>query len=106
MGQPADRSTFPKSEREQAGVGYVDMLKELGAFGAFVGFGLVIAQLGQGPRGLPRRFGDVATVVVFALVTKSFSRILLAVLIVIMMPLAVTEIGTDMAGSAHLWKNR
>src|ERR1700760_3974105 len=25
---------FPKSEREQAGIGYVDMLKELGAFGA------------------------------------------------------------------------
>src|SRR5215467_12946618 len=25
--------TFPKSEREQAGVGYVEMLKELGAFG-------------------------------------------------------------------------
>jgi MFS family permease len=39
--------TFPKSEREQAGVGYVEMLKELGAFGALVGFGLVFAQLGQ-----------------------------------------------------------
>ena len=38
---------FPKSEREQAGVGYVAMLKELGAFGALVGFGLVFAQLGQ-----------------------------------------------------------
>jgi hypothetical protein len=38
---------FPKSEREQAGVSYLAMLKELGAFGAFVGFGLVFAQLGQ-----------------------------------------------------------
>jgi len=38
---------FPRSEREQAGVGYVAMLKELGVFGAFVGFGLVFAQLGQ-----------------------------------------------------------
>src|SRR6185437_9108362 len=38
---------FPKSEREQAGVGYLDMLKELGAFGALVGFGLVFAQIGQ-----------------------------------------------------------
>src|SRR5258706_10799977 len=38
---------FPKSEREQAGVGYVDMLKELGALGALVGFWLVFAQLGQ-----------------------------------------------------------
>ena len=32
---------FPKSEREQAGVSYLSMLKELGVFGAFVGFGLV-----------------------------------------------------------------
>src|SRR5580698_5885259 len=38
---------FPKSEREQAGVSYLSMLKELGAFGALVGFGLVFAQLGQ-----------------------------------------------------------
>ena len=38
---------FPKSEREQAGVSYLAMLKELGVFGALVGFGLVFAQLGQ-----------------------------------------------------------
>src|SRR5277367_3706427 len=38
---------FPKSEREQAGVSYLAMLKELGVFGALVGFGLVIAQIGQ-----------------------------------------------------------
>src|SRR5215471_3240285 len=38
---------FPKSEREQAGVSYLEMLKELGMFGALVGFGLVFAQLGQ-----------------------------------------------------------
>ncbi len=38
---------FPKSEREQAGVSYLAMLKELGAFGALVGFGLVFAQLQQ-----------------------------------------------------------
>jgi MFS family permease len=41
---------FPKSEREQAGIGYVAMLKELGVFGAFVGFGLVFAQLRSGVR--------------------------------------------------------
>src|SRR5260221_2535955 len=38
---------FPKNEREQAGIGYVAMLNELGAFGALFGFGLVFAQLGQ-----------------------------------------------------------
>lgn len=89
--------TFPKNEREQAGVGYVDMLKELGAFGALVGFGLVFAQLGQ-------VFGWSSTVVwcltgavvlAFAIITKSFGRPLLAFLIIIMMPLATTELGTD-----------
>jgi len=89
--------TFPKSEREQAGVSYVEMLRELGMFGALVGFGLVFAQIGQ-------VFGwsstvvwalTAAVVVAFGIVTKSFGRIILAVLIVIMMPLATTEIGTD-----------
>jgi hypothetical protein len=89
--------TFPRSEREQAGVGYIDMLKELGAFGALVGFGLVFAQLGQvfswsswivwGLTG--------AITIAFAVATKSFGRPLLAFLIIIMMPQATTELGTD-----------
>ena len=90
---------FPKSEREQAGVSYLAMLKELGAFGALVGFGLVFAQLGQ-----PDVFGWGTTtswvltgvvVVGFAIVTKSFGRFLLAFLIIIMMPQATTELGTN-----------
>ena len=88
---------FPKSEREQAGIGYVDMLKELGAFGALVGFGLVFAQLGQ-VFGWSQTVSWVLTGVVtltFAVVTKSFGRGILAFLIIIMMPLATTEIGTD-----------
>lgn len=89
--------TFPKNEREAAGVGYVDMLKELGAFGALVGFGLVFAQLGQ-VFGWPSAvvWGlTIAVVVAFAAITKSPGRGFLMVLIVIMMPLATTEIGTD-----------
>lgn len=88
---------FPKSEREQAGVSYLTMLKELGMFGALVGFGLVIAQLGQvfgWSSGLV--WGLTATVVVlFAVVTQSFGRLLLAFLIIIMMPQATTELGTN-----------
>jgi len=89
--------TFPRSEREQAGVGYLDMLKEFGVFGAFVGFGLVIAQLGQ-VFGWSHTVSWVLTGVVvvgFAALTKSFGRLILAFLIIIMMPLATTEIGTD-----------
>jgi MFS family permease len=89
--------TFPRSEREQAGVGYVDMLKELGVFGAFVGFGLVIAQLGQvfGWSQAVRWILTAGIAGAFAILTKSFGRGFLAVLIIIMMPLATTEIGTD-----------
>ena len=88
---------FPKSEREQAGVGYVDMLKELGAFGALVGFGLVFAQIGQVFGWNTKLVWGLTAVVVigFAAITKSFGRLILAFLIVIMMPLATTEIGTD-----------
>jgi MFS family permease len=90
-------SKIPRSEREQAGVTYVAMLKELGAFGALVGFGLVFAQLGQ-------VFGWSSTtivgltsgvVIMFALMTKSFGRLILALLIIIMIPQAITELGTD-----------
>jgi MFS family permease len=89
--------TFPKNEREQAGVSYVEMLRELGAFGALVGFGLVFAQLGQvfGWSTLTVWLLIGAVVAAFAIITKSFGRPLLAFLIVIMMPLATTEIGTD-----------
>jgi MFS family permease len=88
---------IPKSERELAGVSYLAMLKELGVFGALVGFGLVFAQIGQ-------VFGwssgvvwglTGAVVVVFAAVTRSFGRFLLAFLIIIMMPQATTELGTN-----------
>ena len=88
---------FPKSEREQAGVSYLAMLTELGAFGAFVGFGLVFAQLGQ-VFGWSLTVSWVLTgvvVVAFAVVTKSFGRLLLAFLIIIMMPQATTELGTN-----------
>jgi MFS family permease len=89
--------TFPKSEREQAGVSYLTMLKEFGAFGALVGFGLVFAQLGQvfgWSSGLVWGLTG-AVVLIFAVVTKSFGRLLLALLIIIMMPQATTELGTN-----------
>jgi MFS family permease len=88
---------FPKSEREQAGVGYLDMLKELGIFGAFVGFGLVVAELGR-VFAWPQTLSWALTLLIvgaFAVITRSFGRIILAILIIIMMPLATAEIGTD-----------
>jgi MFS family permease len=88
---------FPVSEREQAGVTYREMLAEFGGFGALVGFGLIFAQLGVV---LDFGIGVVAilTAIVtalFAAYTRSFGRPIMAFLIIIMMPLATTEIGTD-----------
>ena len=88
---------FPRSEREQAGVSYLTMLKELGVFGAFVGFGLVFAQLGQ-VFGWSQNVSWILTgviVIAFAVITKSFGRLLLAFLIIIMIPQATTELGTN-----------
>jgi MFS family permease len=89
--------TFPKSEREQAGVSYLAMLRELGAFGALVGFGLVFAQLGQilGWSSTVIWSLTGAVVVLFIAITRSFGRPLLAFLIIIMMPQATTELGTN-----------
>ena len=90
---------FPQSEREQAGVSYLAMLKEFGFLGSLAGFGLVVFQLGQ-----PEVFGwgtkvswlvTAALAIGFTLYTKSLGRLILAFLILIMMPLATTEIGTD-----------
>ena len=91
------KAEFPKSEREQAGVTYREMLAEFGAFGALVGFGLIFAQLGQVMGfGLGVVIGLTAVVTVaFGAYTKNVGRPLMAFLIIIMMPLATTEIGTD-----------
>ncbi len=88
---------FPRSEREQAGVTYREMLAEFGAFGALVGFGLIFLQLAE-----VFQFSvwiaaalTAAVAATFGLFTGSLGRPILAFLVVIMMPLATTEIGTD-----------
>lgn len=88
---------FPINEREQAGVSYREMLAQLGGFGALVGFGLIGMQLADV---LPDYkwviYGLAAAAVLgFIAYTQSFGRVIMAYLIVIMMPLAITEIGTD-----------
>ena len=106
---------FPIQEREEAGVSYREMLAEFGAFGALIGFGLIFWQLGDVVLtpllaylkldqvalfgyGLPVLVPVLLTaiaVLVFAVYTRSFGRPIMGFLIIIMMPLAITEIGTD-----------
>lgn len=95
---------FPRNEREEAGVSYREMLGEFGAFGALVGFGLVFVEVGNAlglsdlVPGVPMLIPGILTLLVtvaFAVYTQSVGRPILAFLIIIMMPLAITEIGTD-----------
>jgi MFS family permease len=92
---------FPKSEQEAAGVSYREMLGEFGGFGALVGFGLICMQLGEvfgWNEGNAKYIAPALTLLItiaFAVYTRSFGRPIMAFLIIIMMPLATTEIGTD-----------
>ena len=92
------RVEFPKQERVAAGVSYKDMLSEFGILGAaVVGFLVTLQLMNFFPDGNKTLFIciGVAMVVSFGAYTKSLGRPLMFVLILIMMPLATTEIGTD-----------
>lgn len=92
------RVEFPRQERVAAGVSYKDMLSEFGILGAaVVGFLVTLQLMNFFPDGNKTLFIciGVAMVVLFGAYTKSLGRPLMFVLILIMMPLATTEIGTD-----------
>ena len=101
---------FPQQERVAAGVTYKEMLSEFGILGALaVGFLLTlqlmdffgvenpetgIKEVSTGMKFLFIGIG-AAMVIGFGVYTQSLGRFLMFVLILIMMPLATTEIGTD-----------
>ena len=89
---------FPVQEREAAGVTYREMLGEFGVLGAaIVGF-LVTLQLMDffGGANKPLFIGiGIAIVLAFGLYTRALGRLLMFFLVIIMIPLATTEIGTD-----------
>ncbi len=102
------KQKFPVSERVSSGVSYREMLGEFGAFGALVAGTLVGLQIsifcreaGIAPD-LTHKSSWIIGIVVgvvsalaMGIYTKSLGRGLMAVLVIIMMPLAITEIGTD-----------
>lgn len=95
------RLKFPVQEREAAGVSYKEMLSEFGVLGATVVGLLVTLQLmdffqpiDNTKRMLFIGIG-IAIVVGFGAYTRALGRPLMFFLILIMMPLATTEIGTD-----------
>jgi hypothetical protein len=96
---------FPIQEREAAGVSYKEMLGEFGVLGAIIVGFLVTLQLmdfaGQGGAEVTANQKylfiaiGIAIVVGFGMYTKALGNKLLFFLVLIMMPLATTEIGTD-----------
>lgn len=88
---------FPVNERVAAGSSYREMLAEFGTAGAFIAFYLIFAQLGQvfGWSSMVTWVLVGASVVGYGFYSRSFGNPLLLILVVIMMPLATTELGTD-----------
>ncbi len=97
---------FPVQERVAAGVSYREMLAEFGIMGALVVGFLIVLQLmdffsngGTAPLSPVLRwlFIGIGLVIVagFAAYTKSLGRGFMFFMILIMIPLATTEIGTD-----------
>lgn len=91
------KARFPVNERVAAGASYREMLAEFGTLGALIAFYLIYSQLGSvmsWPSAIT--FGlIIATTAVYAFFSRSLGNPLLLVLVLIMMPLATTELGTD-----------
>ncbi|MGY4385469.1 MFS family permease [Pedobacter sp. UYP24] len=91
------RSKFPLNERVQAGVTYKEMLQEVGAGGALIIVALIIFQLGT-VFGWSTATSVIITLLItggFGFYTRSFGRPLFIILLLVMIPLATTELGTD-----------
>ena len=95
---------FPQSERVSAGVTDREMLQEFGVVGALIVSVLVVLQLMEffavdGVTPTEAKYGFIALgallTLAFGAYTQTVGRPLLIFLIIIMMPLATTEIGTD-----------
>ena len=88
---------FPVNERVAAGGTYKGMLQEFGVLAAIIVFGLIVRQIGvvfELPSGVQIAVA-VALVIAFGAYVQALGRPMLFVLMLIMMPLATTEIGTD-----------
>jgi len=91
------RSSFPVSERVAAGVSHKDMLREAGWLGALVATTMVFLEVGRVFEAPVWAIWTAIGVVVagFGFYTGAAGHLLFFVLILTMVPLAITELGTD-----------
>lgn len=91
------KTRFPVSERVAAGVPYREMLREAGYLSALVVVALVMFEIGR-VAGWPliAILGAIAVLTaVYAFYTRSAGRPLYIMLVLLMIPLATTELSTD-----------
>jgi MFS family permease len=88
---------FPTNERVKAGIPFIDMLKEVGIAGALIIVSLIVFQIGSvfGLSLISNMIIILLVVAFFSIYVRTFGRPLFLVLLVIMLPLAITELGTD-----------
>ena len=88
---------FPVQQRVKAGVPYLHMLKELGIGGAFMITVLIVFQLGVvlGWSTTANIIITLAITAAFGYYVHSFGQPLFIIILLIMIPLATTELGTD-----------
>lgn len=88
---------FPVNERVKAGVSFFEMLKEVGICGALIIVSLIVFQIGtvfNWSVGVNTVI-TLAIIVAFGFYVRSMGQPLFSILLLIMLPLATTELGTD-----------
>lgn len=99
-------SRFPVDERVQAGVPYMDMLKQVGFLSASLAAFMMVYEIGNQVGALtswtpPSAWFSTSLVIgliiggVFGYITKSVGRPLFFLLCLLMIPIATAELGTD-----------
>lgn len=88
---------FPVNERVAAGASYRDMLREVGAVGALIIASMIVFQVGAVFEWslVTNVIVTLALVGVYAAYTRSIGRPLFIFLLLMMIPLATTELGVD-----------
>ncbi len=91
------RCKFPVQERVKAGVPYKTMLREAGLIGAVIMVALLVGEIGRVSEWSYTLQLTIGTVLVaaYGLYVRSLGRPLFIFLLLIMIPLATTELGTD-----------
>lgn len=91
------KEEFPVNERVKAGVSYLDMLKEVGVLGALIIASLCVFEVGNLLNwSLWVNIIVVLIIVIgFGLIVRSWGKGLFVLLLLLMIPLATMELGTD-----------